>query len=163
MNAEDNEGFDFNFDELNDEDRAELEEQQREEEIRLNKHPLFKQAHEINKVLDLVLESFYNPEEKELFGTTLKNSALTIITKLSSGLTSDSYGYCMQKAAVIREHGEYLRLSNHLLSSRKSCETRYIDLFREEMDQFHHLFKNWAKEILTMKDDFEDEWGLFVK
>jgi len=39
------------------------------------------------------------------------------VAKLSSALASNNYLLCMQNAALIRYHGEYLRLSNHMLEA----------------------------------------------
>lgn len=160
---DDEDDFDFNA-EFSDEENAEFEKQQKEEEHRLRTHPLFVQANEVLHILDVMLDTSQDEEVKKSFTETLRDSATIIIAKLSSGLKSESYVQCMQKAAIIRDHAEYMRLSNHMLTHLKAFDPKYIKMFREEMEKFRELFKLWAAEIHKMEPDYEDEdWGLFVK
>lgn len=148
---------DFGF---NEEENEELENEMRKENEKLQKHPLLKLAQEILAIVDALLDTC-NDEMKETYGSTLRESAMLVVAKLHSGLASDNYVLCMQKAAIIREHGEYLRLSNHMLSSSGAFDEKYVALFRQEMETFRLLFKAWAGEIQQMENDSEDEWGLF--
>lgn len=152
---------DFDFDEdFSDED---FEKQREEEEQKLKEHPLFIQAHEILHIVDVLMDTA-DEEAREMHAPLLKESALIICAKLSSVLTSNSYVICMQKAAIVRDHAEYLRLSNHMLDYSDSFDSKYVKMFREEMEKFRTLFKLWAAEIHKMEPDFEDtDWGLFVK
>ena len=88
---------------------------------------------------------------------------MIILAKLASGLGSDDYVLSMQKASIIRDHAEYLRLSNHMLNSLGVFDKAYVKAFREEMERFRELFREWAQEIREQENDFNDEWGLFVK
>lgn len=151
----DEDGFDFS-----EEEKEELGKEMRKENEKLQKHPLLKQAKEVLAIVDALLDSCSN-ETREVYGSTLRESAMIIVAKLHSGLASDNYVLCMQKAAIIRKHGEYLRLSNHMLSSSGALEEKYVAMFRQEMENFRLLFKDWAREIHQMEDDSEDEWGLF--
>ena len=161
MNEDDN----FNFDEnsLSDEERSEVEKQMKEEEEKLAKHPLNIQAHEIMEMIDVLLDTCNDDKAKDMYGATLRESAMIIITKLASGLTSDDYVLSMQKAAIIRDHAEYLRLSNHMLNSLDVFDKTYVKTFRAEMERFRELFREWAAEIHRQDNDYGDEWGLFVK
>ncbi len=153
----------FNFDDLSDEENNELENKMKAEKEKLRKHPLLLQAKEILKIVDALLETCEDETQSDIYGSTLRESAMIIIAKLTSGLASDNYLLCMQNAAIIREHGEYLRLSNHMLNSSDGFDKNYVAMFRNEMEKFRLLFKEWAKEIQNMENDFEDEWGLFGK
>ncbi|WP_317897538.1 hypothetical protein [Aurantibacillus circumpalustris] len=129
----------------------------------MSKHPLYLQAHEILKILDTLMDTA-DEEAKERYAPTLLESATIICAKLSSGLVSESYVQCMQNASLVREHAEYLRLSNHLLNHSKCFDPEYIRLFRAEMEKFRELFKIWASQIHKMEPAYENtEWGLFVK
>jgi hypothetical protein len=164
MNPDDDENdFNFDYDDLSEEEKEELERQQQEEDQRVESHPLNVQANEILHMIDVLIETSNNSDMKEMYGSTLRDSAMIIITKLASGLSSDSYQICMQKAAIIRDHGEYLRLSNHMLDNLECFDPKYVKAFREEMEKFRELFIEWAKEIHQMSDEVDDEWGLFNK
>lgn len=153
---------DFDFDDLSDEEREEIEREMQKQDTEVNKHPLMLQAKEILQIVDALLDST-DSDMIEMYGGTLRESAMLLIVKLSSALRSDSYVLCMQNAALIRDHAEYLRLSNHMLIDSNAFDEKYIIMFREEMEKFRLLFKTWAKEIRDKENDFEDEWGLFLK
>jgi hypothetical protein len=157
-----NGGFGFD-DDLSEEERQELDKQFEAEELRVERHPLNIQAQEILHMIDVLLDTSSDNQMKEMYGSTLRDSAMIIMAKLASGLSSDSYLICMQKAAIIRDHAEYLRLSNHMLENLGCFDPKYIEAFRDEMEKFRELFIGWAKEIRKMDDSFEDEWGLFMK
>jgi hypothetical protein len=50
-----------------------------------------------------------------------------------------------------------------MLIDSEAFDEKYINMFREEMERFRELFKTWAIEIRDKENDFEDEWGLFLK
>ncbi len=153
---------DFDFGELSDEEREEIEREMKAEDARVNKHPLMLQAQEILNIVDYLLDST-DSETIDMYGGTLRESTMMLVVKLSSALRSDSYVICMQSASIIRDHAEYLRLSNHMLTDSEAFDEKYITMFREEMERFRELFKIWVKEIRDKDNDFEDEWGLFLK
>lgn len=151
---------DFN---LSEEDNEDLENEMRKEREKLRKHPLLKQAKEILNIVDALLDTCNDEMMSKHYGSTLRESSMIVVAKLSSALASDNYLLCMQNASLVREHGEYLRLSNHMLKSSGSFDEKYVSMFRQEMEKFRLLFIEWAKEIHKMENDYEDEWGLFVK
>ncbi len=46
------------------------------------------------------------------------------------------------------------------LMHEQVLEKSYVMAIRSEIDQFRELFKNWLSTF--QKDEFEDEWGLFI-
>ena len=160
----DDEGFSgFGYDDLSDEEKREIERQQQEEDERLASHPLNIQANEIMNMIDVLLDTCNDEKARDMYGATLRESAMIILAKLASGLTSDDYVISMQKASIIRDHAEYLRLSNHMLNSLEVFDKSYVKAFREEMEKFRTLFREWADEIRSQDNEYEDEWGLFRK
>ena len=153
----------FSYDDLSDDEKREIERQQQEEDERLANHPLNVQANEIMNMIDVLLDTCNDEKARDMYGSTLRESAMIILAKLASGLTSDDYVLSMQKASIIRDHAEYLRLSNHMLNSLEVFDKAYVKAFREEMEKFRGLFREWAAEIREQENDFDDEWGLFVK
>ncbi len=157
MNFDDDD-FDDDFDE------EAYEREQQEEEERLQNHPLFKQANEVMNIIDVLIDTANDIEKIEPYALLLRESAMVVVAKLAGALPSKSYVVCMQNAAIIREHAEILRLSNHMLTYAEVFDIKYIEMFRAEMETFRHLFKSWAAEIHQMEPDFQDEeWGLFLK
>lgn len=152
------------FDDFNEEEfDAEAAKNHRDEKNRMRSHPLFKQAQEIIEVVNSLVESIKDEGLKEMYGSTMTESAYIILAKLSGAITSDSYSLAMQNAAIIREHGEYLRVATSGLHMLDESHTEYIIVLRDEMEKFRMLFKNWIVEIKQLGDETDDEWGLFVK
>lgn len=149
-----------NFDDDYDDDFNEMENRRKN----ARNHPLQLQINEVSEIVDVLLNNAdkenddYLESQKQL----MEDSLMIIKAKLFSSLRSDNYFVCMQNAAIIRDHAEYLRLSSHMLNSTKALNKKYVAVYREEMEKFRELFKSWASEIKQLdKDDFEDEWGLF--
>jgi hypothetical protein len=151
----------FDPDDLSDDEKEEFEKMQKQEQYLLRKHPLLLQAKEILKIVDVLMDTRAE-DSMDVYGNTLQESAMIIVVKLSSAIPSESYLMRMQNAALVREHAEYLCLSNHMLRDIGGFDEKYILMFREEMEKFRGLFREWAKEIHSMEKDVEDEWGLFV-
>ncbi|MCD6067102.1 MAG: hypothetical protein K0S33_1928 [Bacteroidetes bacterium] len=154
---------DFDFDDLSDEEKEEFEKERKEKKNRTKNHPLMIQAKEIVEMVNVLLETCNDETFAEVYGGTLRESTMMIRVKLTSALDSDSYLLCMQNAALIREHAQYLRLSNHSLKMSKGFDEQHVNMFRQEMEKFRMLFRDWIKEVRNMEEDYEDEWGLFVK
>lgn len=154
---------DLNFDDLSNEEREEIEKYLNDKKNRVGNHPLMKQAEEIIEMVNVLLETSSDETFAELYGSTLRESAWMLRVKLGSALDSDSYLLCMQNAALIREHGQYLRLANHSLKLSNGFDEKHIQMFRQEMEKFRSLFRDWIKEVHEMEKDVDDEWGLFVQ
>jgi hypothetical protein len=126
-------------------------------------HPLQLQLNELSVTVQILLDSadgmddFLNAQ-KEL----IQQSVLIIKAKLYSALRSDSYLVCMQNASMIRYHAQFLQTSYHTLKDIGRFNENYVDVFRQEMEEFRELFKAWAQCLKQMdKEDLEDDWGLF--
>lgn len=162
MAIDDDDDFEMN-EEFSEEDMERAEKEMEEKERRTKKHPLYLQAKEVLNIVDVLYDLTKEGSMHQSHVATMRDSAMMVYVKVSSGLRMDDYVICMQNAAIIRDHAQYLRLSNHSLKAFKTFEKKYIDMFREEMEKFRKLFKIWAKEIHQMDQDVNDEWGLFVK
>jgi hypothetical protein len=151
---------DFDEDDFNDE---EANNAYQEEQKRKRNHPLYKQSKEVIEVVRALVESIKDEGLKDMYGSTMTESAYIIAAKLSSALTAELYTLAMQNAAIIRDHAEYIRISTSGLHMLDESHTEYIVVLREEMEKFRALFKEWVKEIQKLDDEIEDEWGLFTK
>lgn len=152
------------FDDFNEEEfDAEAAKNYRDEKKRMRNHPLFIQAQEIIEVVNSLVESIKDEGLKEMYGSTMTESAYIILAKLSGAITSESYSMAMQNAAIIREHGEYLRVATSGLHMLDESHTEYIIVLRDEMEKFRNLFRSWIIELKQLDDEMEDEWGLFLK
>lgn len=105
------------------------------------------------------------PEEgKDMYESTLLESAYILAPKLAGAIGSESWLICMSNAALIRYHGDYLLSSTSGLKYFTNAEKDYVALMRKEMLEFQQLFKEWVIEFNKLeREEYEDEWGLFLR
>ncbi len=76
-----------------------------------------------------------------------------------------SSGHClyiirMENASEIRAKARMIFSSLLLFAAEDMVSRAYVDAVRREITQFRLAFRDWVKEF--RKDEFEDEWGLYV-
>lgn len=163
---DEDEGFSFDFDEeeLNDE---EAERQLREDQERIQNHPMTIHAEEIYHLTEALIASLrpkpgFEEMHDEEAGSEIRHAAMMLGPKISGALASKEYTYAMQNAAIIRDNAEYLRLCTNTLHHFYEVDKKHLRLHRSEMEKFRKLFKEWVKEIKDYEKLGEDDWGLFT-
>ena len=160
---EDNDDFDFNFDDLSDEEKEEIEKQQREEKHALETSPIYIKAFEIYDTVNALVESLTD-EDKGFYQSILLESSMMLAPKIAGAFGSDNWLICMQNASIIRYHAEYLHTSTSGLKLFTKAQKEYVQLFRTEMEEFRELFKEWVKTFHKLEnEEYVDEWGLFLR
>ncbi|HWY12784.1 MAG TPA: hypothetical protein VN026_15730 [Bacteroidia bacterium] len=125
--------------------------------------PVFKKALEIAHTVN-ALNVCLKGRDKEMYAHHLSESSLILGAKIAGAVGSGSWLIAMQNAAIVRYHAEWLLTATSGLKTMTKADKDYIKVLRNEMEEFRDLFNEWVKEIHKMdKDDFEDEWGLFIK
>ncbi|TAM99318.1 MAG: hypothetical protein EPN39_06890 [Chitinophagaceae bacterium] len=66
----------------------------------------------------------------------------------------------MENAAIIRKNAQSVASSLLSFMVEGLIEEKYAMAIRVEIDTFRELFKHWISTFV--KDEYEDEWGLFV-
>lgn len=86
--------------------------------------------------------------------------AFQIAVKIQSTATADMYVLQMENAAIIRKNAIFI--SGQLLSFayQNLIEMEHAEAVRADIEQFRMLFKTWISHF--KKDEFEDDWGIFV-
>jgi hypothetical protein len=87
-------------------------------------------------------------------------NAIIIAPKLMAAAGTDLYVLQMENAAVIRTNLRQLMEQVGFAVLMGFAEESYKKVIQEAMDEFRLLFKNWVATF--EKDDYEDEWGLFI-
>lgn len=160
---EDDDDFDFNFDDLSDEEKEEIEKQQREERQALETSPIYIKAFEIYNTVNALVESL-SDDDKEFYQSILLESSMILAPKIAGAFGSESWLICMQNASIIRYHAEYLHNSTSGLRLFTKAQKEYVQLFRTDMEEFRELFKEWVKTFDKLEhEEYVDEWGLFLR
>jgi hypothetical protein len=127
------------------------------------KSPLFRKAMEIHDIVD-ALSSSLNDDDARRYVSTINESALIIPAKIAGAYGSGSWMVCMQNASIIRYHAEYLHTATSGLKMFSGADKKYVQVLRDEMEVFREMFREWVQSFSKLqKEDFEDEWGLFVR
>jgi hypothetical protein len=87
-------------------------------------------------------------------------NAMIIAPKLISAAGTDMYILQMENAAIIRTNVRQSMEQVGFAVLMGFAEESYKKVIQEAMDEFRLLFKNWVATF--EKDDYEDEWGLFI-
>ena len=144
---------------LDDPDDDEFERKQK----RRKNMPIYKKAMDIAKTARL-LGSTLEGDDKEMYEFHLNESAMIMTAKIGGAIGSGSWLISMQNAAIVRSHAEWMLTATSGLKHMTKADKDYVKVLRCDMEEFRDLFNEWVKEIHKMdKDDFEDEWGLFIK
>lgn len=85
--------------------------------------------------------------------------ACVIGAKIRSSEAGDIYILRMENAAIIRQMAQTIA-SRLLLFQDDSIDPVHVRVIRNEIDKFRQLFIAWVNTF--EKDEFKDEWGLFV-
>jgi hypothetical protein len=128
-------------------------------------HPLYIKAMDIAGTVDALSDTL-SEDEREMYLSTLRESSYILGAKIAGAMGSENWIISMQNAAIIRYHAAYLLISNHNLKEFTKADKKYIKVLRSEVEEFRELFRDWVKtfdDIPREEDEFEDEWGLFIR
>ena len=123
--------------------------------------PIYQKGMEIfeltSKIVDLIPED--DKYLLELKGFMLEDAALLTV-KIAGAEGGDLYDLRMECAAIIRKAARDLIVHCRGLDMFGFKETRYLDLIRDEIEQFRLLFIDWVATF-DMWNYEVDRWGLF--
>lgn len=128
---------------------------------------MYAQWNEVMTVLRAGLDSLEEAKEDGLFDKeyieefkgTLLGDAFEVAVKIRSS-ESGMYIIRMENASIIRKNAQYIKISTNGLLSDGLMSAEYRQVIRDEIDKFRELFRHWVSTF--EKDEFEDEWGLFI-
>ena len=87
-------------------------------------------------------------------------NAMIIAPKIRSASMVDLYVLQMENAAIIRTNARQLMEQVGFAILMGFAEESYKEVIADAMNEFRLLFKDWIAAF--QKDEFEDEWGLFI-
>jgi len=156
----DQEDFDddlFNDDHAGDEALGEI----KKEQERINNLPLMIQA---NQVFDVVQSLVATLPENEDVSDHFKEVMLTdvriICGKISAAECSSLYSVKMENAVMVKIAAVNLLAQTSGLSMLCLAEQEYIDVLRDEIEEFKILFIEWISTF-SRRNDMDDGWKLF--
>ena len=161
MNSNDDENSENFWDDFSDDDDNNDEFEREREDF--TKFPLYLKAMKIFEVVEALCVSLEG-RDKEMYSNNLRQSAMMIPAKIAGACGSGSWLICMQNAAIIREHAQFLHTATSGLKAMTKADKNYIKVLRTEMEEFRDMFNQWVTSFaLLEREEYEDEWGLFIR
>lgn len=155
--------FEFDFDDLSPEEMEELAKERQEKNKQIRTSLIFKKAKEILNTVTALVESL-SEKDREVYETSLIESALMLPPKIAGAMGSQSWQLSMQSASIVRYHAAYLHTSTSGLQMFTNAQIEYVQLLRNDMEEFRELFKKWVKSFEKLEnEDYTDDWGLFIR
>jgi bacterioferritin-associated ferredoxin len=99
-------------------------------------------------------------EMAETTKSLIMQNVIMICPKIVGAEAGDSYVIRMENASVIRTNCRELIVQVGFAGMCGQCNKDYEQVVRSEMEKFRLLFIDWVS--LFEKDEFEDEWGLYL-
>lgn len=127
----------------------------------LQKMPLFRKAMEIveivNRLVELVPEdSIYLKDVAEF----MQADATQIPAKIAGAYGDTIYDLKMENAVIIRKNARQIYVQCNAFLMEDFKDTEYLDLLRNEIEEFRVLFAEWVKTF-DQWNYIIDRWGLF--
>lgn len=129
---------------------------------------MYQQWGSVMTVLKAAFDSLKEPtDEEDLLGKEMMDDhvamvmsdAYEVAVKIKSS-EAGLYIIRMENAAIIRKNAQFIKISTNSFMLEGMMEPIHRQVIRDEIDRFRELFKTWVSTF--KKDEFEDEWGLFV-
>jgi hypothetical protein len=135
------------------------------------KLPIFKKAREICDLVEHLVKALENTDttfEKDITSEMfehhldyLRKNAMIIPAKIAGVANEDTlYDLRMENAAIIRRAARELITDARGLQMHGYKDEEYLDLLRQELDEFRILFAEWVKTFDPWNYTI-DRWGLF--
>lgn len=129
----------------------------------LEQFPLYQKAEQIFKITQGLVE-IVPAENQFLQETTVRfmlEDAMIIPTKIAGAQGVELYDLKMENATIIRKAARDLYVQAGSLRFHEDVQDKdYINLLRDEIDEFRLLFIDWVASF-DVWNYIKDDWGLF--
>jgi hypothetical protein len=133
-----------------------------EEQRKLEALPIYKKALEILDLTEQIVDTFNDEERARIYREHMLEDAMVIPAKIAGAEAMDDYILKMENATIIKVHARSLLTQTSGAKYLGLQDERYLQLLRNEIEAFRHLFKQWVATFETDTTKEGDGWGLFV-
>jgi hypothetical protein len=153
----------FNDMDFDDDDDDPISDEELQKEMDAYKElPVFKSAQKIRELTHRIVETFDESKDKFQLKQQMMMNAYTLEVKIAGAEAGDLFTLRMENAVVIKIHARELLAQTSLCKAENLCSREYLQLLRDEIDEFRKLFVEWVKSFDKF-NDAPDEWGLFYE
>jgi hypothetical protein len=132
-----------------------------EERRQLEALPVYKKAMVIFELTKQLIETFREDDMAAAYCELMMEDAMIIPAKIA-GSQVDDYILKMENATVIKMHARSLLTKTSGARELGLTDMRYLQLLRDELEEFRLLFRDWVKSFESGVSKEPDGWGMFV-
>lgn len=125
---------------------------------------LYNQWREVFGLVYAFTDSLRETEDEKSHPASTKNlifQNLTIVApKIISAIQINDYVLRMENASIIRNNCREMMVQISFAAMIGDADEQHKEVIEQSLNKFKALFKQWVTGF--EKDDYEDEWGLFV-
>jgi hypothetical protein len=132
----------------------------RKEHERIRNLPIMRKAHQLLEITEALLETLPEDEIASHYRQVMLEDALILPPKIAAAEGADLYTLRMENAVLIKVAARNLLTQTSGLNMMGLSDPRYLQLLREEVEEFRKLFVAWVATFDRTKD-IRDNWGLF--
>ncbi len=156
LNEDDFDPLDFNADETGEGAMEDI----RKEHERIRSLPLMRKAHQVLEITEALLETLPEDDISGHYRQVMLEDALTLPPKIAAAEGADLYTLRMENAVLIKVAARNLLAQTSGLTMMGLSDPRYLNVLRQEVEEFRRLFVEWVTTFDKEKD-IRDNWGLF--
>jgi four helix bundle protein len=122
--------------------------------------PIFKKAMEIAEITHALIESIEEEDDKFHIREQMLANAYVLGAKIAGAEGAGIYRIRMENAVLIKLAACELQAQTSLCRAENLSENDYIQLLRDEIENFRKLFVSWV-DSFDSSDNYDDGWGIF--
>jgi hypothetical protein len=132
------------------------------ERRKLESLPVYQKAMEIYDLTKRITDTLDKEEEANPYKEMMLEDAMIVPAKIAGAEAMDDYILKMENAVVIKIHARSLLAQTSALRYLAALDEEYIQLLRNEIEEFRSLFKKWVLTFESNTTKEGDGWGIFV-
>ncbi len=127
---------------------------------RVRNLPVFLKAEEVMEITQAIVATIDRDADLLMMHEQMLGNAMMLPAKIVGAEGGDLFSIRMENAVIIRMYARDLQTQVSFCEDEELCEPEYLNLLRDELDNFRILFVNWVSSF-DRTNDIADEWGVF--
>lgn len=129
--------------------------------VKIHGRALYKKAREILNLSMILCDLLDAEDEDGITQRLILENATKIPAKIRGGMAMDSvYSLVMENAVIIKVNVCELQAQLWACEELHGIDEKYINVLREEIENFKGIFIDWVKSF-DKSNDLPDDWYLF--
>ena len=129
--------------------------------LKLYGNSLFKKGIDILNLTESLCDVLPENDHSESTKRMMLQNAMAVPSKIKTAMAVDEiYSFVMENAVLIKINMVQLQEQLWALSALHNVEEKYLNVLRNEIEQFRKIFITWIS-YFEKGSDFPDDWHLF--